>query len=234
MRLIQHNRNKGYGASLKTGVRASKFDTLVMLDADGQHDPGFVPKLVELARTYDLVVGTRTKGSNSPVLRRPGKWILRLVASYLVGTRIPDLNSGFRVCHKDLVTRYSHFLPDGFSFWTTLTLAAQKENRDIAWPPIEVARRKGRSTARPIQDGYNTLLLIIRIIVLFDPLKVFLPSSLIIGPLGIVFSIYSLVRFQVFPEGGVLLIVTSILLFFFGILADQISELRRGSTSEPK
>lgn len=230
-RLISHGVNKGYGASLKSGIRAANFDLVVMMDSDGQHDPRDIVPMAELARANDLVVGARSKQSHTPPLRRPGKWLLQAVANYLAGMRIPDLNSGFRAFKRDFVLEYTHILPSGFSFSTTLTLAALKQNYKVAWMPITTAKRAGKSTVNPIADGYNTFILILRTIVLFDPLKVFLPPSIFLGLFGVLFSCYGILRFRSVPESGVIVIVSAILLFFLGILADSISALRLGMKS---
>jgi glycosyltransferase involved in cell wall biosynthesis len=231
VQVISHRSNKGYGASLKTGIRAAAYDLIVMMDSDGQHDPADVLRLVEMAAEHDMVVGARIRGSHSPALRRPGKWLLKMVANYLAGVKIPDLNSGFRIFSRDLALRFMHILPNGFSFTTTLTLACLKENYRIGWMPIMVTPRSGKSTVKPIQDGYNTFILILRTIVLFDPLKVFLPPSILLGLFGVLFSIYGIIRFKSLPETGVLVITTAIILFFLGILADSISALRLGMRS---
>jgi glycosyltransferase involved in cell wall biosynthesis len=199
LRVISHGVNKGYGAALKTGVRAARHDLVVMMDSDGQHDPCDVLRLAALAGGCDMVVGARSNGSYAPTLRKPGKWLLRVTANYLAGTKIPDLNSGLRAFHRDLALRFAHILPNGFSFTTTLTLACLKEHYKITWTPITVVKRTGHSTVNPLTDGYNTFILILRTIVLFDPLKVFLPPSLLLGLFGILFSLYGLVRFRPFP-----------------------------------
>jgi glycosyltransferase involved in cell wall biosynthesis len=229
--LISHRINKGYGASLKTGVRAARYDLIVMMDADGQHDPADVLRAVDLAEDFDMVVGARGASSHSPALRKPGKFALRVVANYLAGMNIPDLNSGMRAFRRDLVERFVHILPNGFSFTTTLTLASLKENYRVGWMPIVVNRRSGVSTVNPLRDGYNTFILILRTIVLFDPLKVFLPPAFLLGLFGATFSAYGIWRYQSFPETGVLVIISAIILFFMGILADSISALRLGMRS---
>lgn len=228
VRLISHPSNRGYGAALKSGVRKAAYDLLVMLDADGQHNSQDVLRLLEQAKDYEVVIGARVKGSHVPLLRRPGKWILGKVANYLAGMRIPDLNSGLRAFRREVVESYFAILPNGFSFSTTFTLAALKDNHKVAWVPITVTKRQGKSTVNPITDGYNTLILILRLIVLFDPLKVFMPVSLLLGLFGLGFLIYNLITFGSLGEADVILIVTAILLFFMGILADSISALRRG------
>lgn len=227
-RLIAHGVNRGYGAALKTGVRAARYDLVVIMDSDGQHDPADVIRLVELSRDHDMVVGARTRGSYSPLLRRPGKWLLQRTADFLTGRRIPDLNSGLRAFRRELVQRFVPILPNGFSFTTTLTLAALKENYRVAWAPIRVTKRAGKSTVHPLRDGVNTLVLILRAVVLFDPLKVFLPPSIVLGLFGVGLSVYGLWRFRSFPESGVVLITAAIILFFMGVLADSISALRLG------
>ncbi|MCU0487051.1 MAG: glycosyltransferase family 2 protein [Anaerolineales bacterium] len=231
VKVLSHRTNKGYGASLKTGIRAAQYGLIVMMDSDGQHNPADVLHLVDMARDYDMVVGTRGRGSHSPTLRRPGKWLLQVTANYLAGVKIPDLNSGLRVFSRELAVRFMHILPNGFSFTTTLTLACLKENFRIGWMPITVRPRSGKSSVKPIRDGYNTFILILRTIVLFDPLKVFLPPSLLLGLFGILFSIYGIIRYNSFPETGVLVITAAIILFFLGILADSISALRLGMRS---
>ncbi|MCK4794789.1 MAG: glycosyltransferase family 2 protein [Desulfobacteraceae bacterium] len=228
VKLLRHSSNKGYGAALKSGIRMSSYDLIVTFDADGQHNATDISGLIELAKTNDMVVGSRDKNSHISRIRRPGKWLLSVVANYLAGKKIPDLNSGFRAFPRDLALRFMHILPNGFSFTTTITLAIIKEGLDIAWFPITTKKRVGSSTVKPIKDGYNTILLILRTIVLFDPLKVFLPPSITLGLFGIIFSSYGLIRFGSFPETGVLVTLAAILLFFFGILADQVSALRRG------
>jgi glycosyltransferase involved in cell wall biosynthesis len=231
IRLLTHRTNKGYGASLKTGVRGAAYDLIVMMDADGQHDPADVLRVVDLAEDFDMVVGARGASSHAPALRKPGKFVLRVVANYLAGMKIPDLNSGLRAFQRDLVERFVHILPNGFSFTTTLTLASLKENYRVGWMPIVVNRRAGVSTVHPLRDGYNTFILILRTIVLFDPLKVFLPPALLLGIFGAAFSAYGIWRYQSFPETGVLVIISAIILFFMGILADSISALRLGMRS---
>jgi glycosyltransferase involved in cell wall biosynthesis len=231
VRLISHAINKGYGASLKTGVRAANYDLVVMIDSDGQHNPDDVLKLVALASENDMVVGARGRGSHAPFIRRPGKWLLQLTANYLAGMKIPDLNSGLRIFRRELALRFLHILPNGFSFTTTLTLASLKENYKVGWMPITVIERSGKSTVDPVRDGYNTFILILRTIVLFDPLKVFLPPSFLLGLFGILFSGYGIWRYQSFPDTGVVVLTAATVLFFMGILADSISALRLGMRS---
>ncbi len=229
VRVIRHRANKGYGAALKSGIRAAGGEIIVTLDSDGQHDPNDIHRLLEELPSSDMVVGMRGKGSHAPSFRKPGKWVLAQVANYLAQTQIPDLNSGFRVIRVSTLKRFLHILPNGFSFSTTLTLALFKEGYNVAYVPITAAPRTGRSTVKPLRDGFNTILLIIRTIALFDPLQVFLPASALLGLIGIVYwildSLY--LRRPNIPSGAVILLVSAVVVFMFGILADQVSAIRR-------
>ncbi|MBI5303286.1 MAG: glycosyltransferase family 2 protein [Chloroflexi bacterium] len=228
-RVMRHRTNKGYGAALKTGIRAASGDIIVMMDADSEHNAAQISKLLDNFGDNDMVVGARAKGSNFPLLRRPGKWLLSQVANYLAQTDIPDLNSGFRAFRKDVAKLFLHILPNGFSFTTTLTLALFKEGYNIAYIPITTAPRVGTSTVNPVKDGLNTLMLIVRIIALFDPLRVFAPTSAILFFIGIGYWILDVVLRQRLniPSGAIVVILASIIIFMFGILADQVSAIRR-------
>lgn len=235
VRVIRHMHNKGYGAALKTGIRATTGDIIVMLDADGEHNAGQISTLLDAFDDNDMVVGARGKDSHAPLLRRPGKWILSQVANYLAQTKIPDLNSGFRAFRRDVALRFLHILPNGFSFTTTLTLALFKEGYNTAYVPITTTPRVGKSTVSPIRDGFNTIMLIIRIIALFDPIKVFLPTSIALFLIGLVYWVGSMVfrysakidPFVHIPTGAMIMMVSSVIVFMFGILADQVSAIRR-------
>ncbi len=235
VRVIRHLHNKGYGAGLKTGMRAAAGDVVVMMDADSEHSAEQISLLLDHLGDNDMVVGARGKGSHAPLLRRPGKWLLSQVANYLAETNIPDLNSGLRAVRRDVALRFLHILPNGFSFTTTLTLALFKEGYNTAYVPITTTPRVGTSTVNPIRDGVNTLMLIIRIVSLFDPIKVFLPTSMALFLIGAIYWIGSgLFRYMQhiepafhIPTGAMFVMVSSVIVFMFGILADQVSAIRR-------
>ena len=230
VRVIRHRINKGYGAALKTGIRAAQGDVIVMMDADGEHSAAHIQSLLDALGDNDMVVGARGKGSHAPLVRRPGKWVLSKVANYLAQTEIPDLNSGLRAFRKEVAQLFLHILPNGFSFTTTLTLALFKEGYNIAYVPITTTPRFGsRSTVNPIRDGLNTIMLIIRIIALFDPLRVFVPTSALLFGIGVVYWILDIVLRQRLniPSGAIVVILASVIIFMFGILADQVSAIRR-------
>ncbi|MBN1884645.1 MAG: glycosyltransferase family 2 protein [Candidatus Krumholzibacteriota bacterium] len=224
-RLVSQPYNKGYGAALKAGIRNASHETIVMMDSDGQHRPEDLDRLLEHAGTHDMVVGQRRKAGG---IRAPGKKLLSMVADYLSGVRIPDLNSGFRVFTKKTVGEFLHICPNGFSFTTTITLAYLRAGYSVKYVPIRTEERIGRaSNVRFFGDGYKTFLLIVRVIVLFNPLKVFMPVSIVLFLAGALFTIYGIVAYRRAPNMGMLAILTSVLVFFMGIFADQISAIRR-------
>ena len=228
VRVIRHSSNKGYGASLKTGIRNASGDYVIMMDSDGQHDPAYLPEIARLLEDHDMVIGTRSSGSHKVRSRQAGKRIIRWVGEYLVEQKLPDYNSGLRGFRKDLIRGMLHFLPNGFSFSTTSTLAFLKEGYSIGTLPIDVGARQGRpSNVKFLKDGSKTIMLILRIIMLFNPLKIFLPSSLIITAAGLIFGIYGYLVTARFSNGAIVLTVLGMFLFFIGLVSDQISILNR-------
>jgi glycosyltransferase involved in cell wall biosynthesis len=227
VKVIRHPHNKGYGASLKTGIRNTTSEVIFFMDADLQHNPADIPRLIHYIGDYDMVVGARTRKSKIPLLRRPGKKVLSKVANYLAGTKIPDLNSGFRAIKRERIMKFMHILPNGFSFTTTITLAFIKSAYDIKYVPIETPIRVGKSKIKPFRDGFSFILLILRTIVLFDPLKVFVPIASGLFLTGIVYSIYTIITEFDVPDTAVLLISMGVITFIFALLSDQISALRR-------
>ncbi len=229
VQVVRHEFNKGYGAALKTGVRDALGEIVLFFDGDGQHDARDVVRLLEHFPEYDMVVGARTKNSSyKPLLRRPGKRILSVFANFLAGTKIPDLNSGLRAFKKDILLKYMHLLPSGFSFSTTSTFAFLKSNRRIKYVPIATRKRIGKSSVKQFRHGSQTIMLMLRLIVLFEPLKVFLPTSFLLFALGCASMVQNLI---VTPFGiadaTILLLISSLLIFFFGLLTDQVSAMRR-------
>lgn len=228
VQVARHNVNKGYGAALKTGVRKSRGEKVLMMDSDGQHDPAYVPELVEMLQDHDMVIGTRTSDSFQVKTRQAGKRVIRWVGEYLVEQKLPDYNSGFRGFDRKLIESMLHIMPNGFSFSTTSTLAFLKEGYSIGTFPIVVEERKGRaSNVKFLKDGPKTIMLILRIIMLFNPLKIFLPASLVAVLGGIGFGIYGYLVAERFSNGAIVLTILGMLLFFIGLVADQISILNR-------
>lgn len=224
--LLQHVTNKGYGASLKTGIRHARTNKIITMDSDGQHNADAVEEIVRQLDNSPLVIGERTADSHQVANRKLGKWIIRVVGEFLVEQKLPDFNSGFRGFDRKIIRSLLHLMPNGFSFSTTSTLAFLKEGYSIATVPIKVTPRVGRaSSVRPVKDGIKTLMLLLRIIMLFNPLKIFLPASLAVGLWGFVTAIVDIWHTARVSNGAVTVMVMAMFLFFFGLLADQIAIL---------
>lgn len=232
VKVITHKVNRGYGASLKTGLTNSETELVAFYDADGQHSPEELEKLWNAWTDQDMIVGQRVKGSHFSISRAPGKWVLGKTANFLAGRKIPDLNSGLRIVKRDLIKKYLQLFPDGFSFSTTSTIAFMGDKREVEYIPIKTAKRVGKSSVSQIKDGFNTILLILRLIVLFNPLKVFVPASFFLILISLIYEIlwgyiYS-PHLRMLP-GALLTFLTGIIIFFFALIMDQISQIRRNS-----
>jgi len=228
VRLVNNERNLGYGAAIKRGVRAANHNYIALIDADGQHDPKDILKLAQLAPDNDMVVGARTKASHRSWVRKPGLKVLHILANYLVDYKIPDLNSGLRIIDKEYFNLYKHLFSDSFSLSTTSTLAFLKAGLKIKYVPIITRKRLGKSTVKQGLHGMMTILLILRVIMVFDPLKIFMPSSVVCLAIGVIFSLYGIIDYGRLPNSGVIIIIVGVMLFFNGLIADQISAVRRG------
>lgn len=229
--VLQHPYNIGYGAALKTGIRAAKHNAIVIMDADRQHrDFEDIDRLLEHIDTYDMVVGARSFESYQPFFRRIGKWFFTKLANYLIQKKIPDLNSGFRAFRKELVVNHLPLLPNRFSFTTTLTLLTFSEGKTVKYVPIKTYKRVGKSTVKLFKDGFETILSMLRIIMLFNPLRVFLPFSIILFILGITRLFTGIIVGIDYTITSILGILSGLLIFFFGLLADQIASLRRDAS----
>ncbi len=225
-RVIRHLQNMGYGAAIKTGIRSAQTEWVLIMDADGQHRIEDVLRLSQLIDKCDMGVGHRTGLVHSTLWRLPGKWLLGLIANYLARQTIPDLNSGLRLIRRDLALKYLHICPSGFSFSTTITLAFHNRKYDVIYVPIQVEKRYSGKSMVSIGTGLDTLILILRIASLFDPLRIFVPLSVSMGLFGICFSIYYIIAAFTISGAPILLIVSSLILFTLGLLCDQISQLR--------
>jgi glycosyltransferase involved in cell wall biosynthesis len=223
--LIEHEVNRGYGASLKNGLQRAKTEYILIADADGTYPLEDIPKLLADAPNFDMVVGART-GSvvHIPFMRRPGKWIITRLAEYLSGRKIPDLNSGLRVFRRDAALRFLSLYPEGFSFTTTITLAMLTNHYRVKFMPINYHKRVGKSSIHPLRDFTNFTILIIRICAYFKPLNVFVPPALvlILGGLTKGFLDYH-------DQGhlgllAIALALTGVQMLFIGLLADLIDQ----------
>lgn len=233
VRMLRHADNRGYGASLKTGISAAAGDVIGIIDADGSYPAAAFPTLLDaLAEGVDMVVGVRhgSKGA-FPLLRRPGKAIIQVLAAFLVGRRIPDLNSGMRLMRRSLLDRYAHLLPDGFSFTTTITLAALTNQHGVRWVDVPFSTRVGHSsiTLRRglFQEFPNFLSLVVRIITYFRPLRFFGVASLLFLLAGGVNVVRTLVFEHNVSDASLLFLVVGVQVGLMGLIADLIVRSRR-------
>lgn len=227
--VLTHPYNKGYGATLKTGIRFATNRTVIFLDADGQHDSNDIPRLLAERKTYDMVVGARKGTTGSPLWRKPGKMFLKWLVNNLTGENIPDFNSGYRALDREMALRFLPIMPDGFSFSTTSTIAVFKGGYLVQYLPITVANRIGTSTVTAA-DGFRTIMLIIRLVTLFAPLRVFLPISAITFLIGLIFTAHGYIHTGEASVKGLIALLAAVQFFLFGIMVDQVVSVRRGES----
>ncbi|MDR3604027.1 MAG: glycosyltransferase family 2 protein [Syntrophaceae bacterium] len=227
--VIRHPTNKGNGACLKTALRSLKGGIIAVLDADGQHDPAELPRILDQLKDFDLVVGARnfSNQEGSP-LRNLGNRLLRGLASFLAERDIPDLTSGFRAFRHEVAIKFLHLYPNGYSFPSTSTLSFITAGYNVTFTPIAVNSRPvhTKSKLRPFRDGFRFIMFILRIITMTNPNKIFLPAGLIMVLMGIFLTVRNLILFQQFSGGVVLFLAGGINIIFFGLILDQFASLR--------
>ena len=224
--VISHPYSKGNGAAIKTGARAASGDVIVFMDADGQHDPADIPRLLaRLDQGYDMVVGARQKGSQASVGRGVANGFYNRLASYMTGHKVEDLTSGFRVVRADKFREFLYLLPNGFSYPTTSTMAFFRAGYSVAYEPIHAAKRIGKSHIRLLRDGARFLLIIFKIGSLYSPLKLFLPLALLLFALGTGWYGFTYFAIRRFTNMSVLLYVGSVMVFLMGLISEQITAL---------
>jgi glycosyltransferase involved in cell wall biosynthesis len=222
----RHSGNHGYGAALKTGIRAAVYDLICIIDADGTYPVEDLPRLIAACANADMVVGARTgRKAHVPWVRRPAKYFLGCLANYLTETKIPDLNSGMRVIRRGLVLEYMDILPDRFSFTTTITLAGLCDGYLVEFLPIEYRRRIGGSKIKPY-DAINFLILILRTMSYFRPLRMLVPLALLLFGVGFGKLIWDFCYVNV-KGTSVLLCLAALQVLVLGVVADLICFLRR-------
>jgi glycosyltransferase involved in cell wall biosynthesis len=226
VRVLRNRRNRGYGASLVRGIAAASYEWILIIDADGTYPATAIAGLLDLADTNEMVVGARiTKQREIPLVRRPAKWFLTRLASYLARRDVPDLNSGLRLMRRELVDTYRYLLPTGFSFTTTITLAAMSNDHEIAYVPIDYHARVGKSKIRP-GHAYDFLILVLRTIIFFNPLRVFIPVGALMAAVGLAKFIYDL-TLQNVSESALLGLLGALIVWMVGLLADQNARVAR-------
>jgi glycosyltransferase involved in cell wall biosynthesis len=224
--VIRHPYNKGNGAAVKTGIRHAHGEFVLIVDADGQHQPADAARLAARLGEYDLVVGARAAATQATAARRRGNEVLNAFASYLTGRSIPDLTSGFRGARREHLHEFLHLLPNGFSTPTTTTLAFIKAGYNVAFEPVAARQRVGQSKIRLTRDGASFFLILLKVITLFSPLRVFVPISTLSFAVGALYGIGNFALTGRIPNGAVILILFAALVFLVGLVSEQIASLR--------
>jgi glycosyltransferase involved in cell wall biosynthesis len=226
-RVLSSPYSMGNGAAIKRGARAATGEILVFMDADGQHDPGLIRQLLDtLDAGYDMVVGARDSSGQANAGRGAANAFYNRLASWMTGHRIADLTSGFRAVRADKFREFLHLLPNGFSYPTTSTMAFFRSAYPVAYVSIPVARRVGTSShIRPLRDGLRFLLIIFKIATLYSPLKLFAPTAVVFGLLGLGYYAWTFTTEGRFTNMSALLLSASVIVFLIGLISEQITAL---------
>jgi glycosyltransferase involved in cell wall biosynthesis len=225
-RVVRHPYNKGNGAAVKSGIRHATGDFVLIVDADGQHPPEDALRIVARLGEFDLVVGARGDETQATAARRVGNSLVNRVASFLTGRVIPDLTSGFRGARRECLREFIHLLPNGFSTPTTTTLAFIKAGYNVAFEPIHARQRTGQSKIRLARDGARFFVIILKIVTLFSPLRIFLPVSAAAFVLGAGYAVWTIYSQSHVTNSSVLLIMFAVIVFLVGLVSEQIASLR--------
>jgi glycosyltransferase involved in cell wall biosynthesis len=228
--VVRHAHNRGYGAALKTGIRHARYGWIAIMDADGTYPPAALATLLDAAASgeHDMVVAARTGARvHIPLVRRPAKWVLARIASYLCARPIPDLNSGLRLMRREALARHLQLLPSGFSFTSTLTVAMLSGGEPVHFVPIDYHPRVGRSKIRPLRDTLGFLQLVLRTGLYFAPLRFFLPVSAALVALAIAITVASHVLLgRIMDATAAIVFMTAVQVVAIGLLADLIVKRR--------
>ncbi len=224
--VVRHPYNKGNGAAVKTGIRAATGDHVLIIDGDGQHRPADAVRLVSYLGDYDLVIGARSSRTQATQARLIGNTLLNRLAGYLTSRDVPDLTSGFRAAKRSVLRTFIHLLPNGFSTPTTTTLAFIKGGYNVRFEPVEAEARVGKSKIRLVQDGAKFFIIILKIVTIFSPMRVFAPISSLAFLLGTAYGLWTVVTDHKIANGSVLLILFAVVVFLVGLVSEQIAALR--------
>lgn len=225
-KVVTHPYSKGNGAAIKTGAREANGDIIVFMDADGQHDPNDIPRLIEkISEGYDLVVGARQKGSQASLGRGIANGLYNNLATFMTEHQVEDLTSGFRAVRADKFREFLYLLPNGFSYPTTSTMAFFRAGYSVAYLPIHAAKRIGKSHIKPIKDGMRFFIIIFKIATLFSPLKMFIPIAATLFLMATGWYGYTLWGAGRFTNMSALLYTGSVMIFLMGLISEQITAL---------
>lgn len=223
---IHHLYPRGNGAAIKTGARAARGAIIVFMDADGQHRPGDIPRLLaKLDEGYDMAVGSRDYASHAGVHRGIANTLFNRFASWMVNHRVDDLTSGFRAVRTEYFRRYLYLLPNSFSYPTTCTMSFFRAGLGVVYIPVSMPERIGNSHIRPFRDGIRFLLIILKIGTMYSPLKLFLPISVGFFAVGLGYYLFTFFSYNRFTNMSALLFIAAILTFLIGIVSEQITTL---------
>ena len=222
----KHPHNIGNGAAIKTGLRYASGEWVLMMDADGQHKPTDIARLLEHKNNYDMVVGARSKGSRTSWHRDLANFIYNWLASYITKFKVEDLTSGFRLVKNERVNKFIYLLPNTFSYPTTITMAYLRSGLSIKYVPIQTLARKGKSKIKLFQDGIRFLLIITRIATLFSPFRIFLPVSGLFLIVGLGYYMFTFITQHRFTNMSALLLSSSVIIFMMGLVSEQVSQMR--------
>jgi len=226
VKVISHPHPLGNGAAIKTGARNATGEVIVFMDADGQHDPDDIERLLhKLAEGYDMVVGARQSSSHASTKRQFGNALFNKLASFMTGQKIEDLTSGFRAVRAQHFKKFLYLLPNGFSYPTTSTMAFFRSALPVAYIPIKAGKREGKSKINLLKDGLRFFIIILKIGALFSPMRLFLPASALCFLFGVINHVNSYISSGTFSNGSLFLYVASVFIFLMGILSEQISSL---------
>ena len=228
----KHPYNIGNGAAIKKGLRYASGDWIVMMDADGQHRPEDIGKILEYKDDFDMVVGARSKGSKTSWHRDMANFIYNKLASYITKFKIEDLTSGFRLVRSDRVSKFIYLLPNTFSYPTTLTMAYLRSGLSIKYVPIKTQARKGKSKIKLFQDGIRFFLIITKIATLFSPFRIFLPVSFLFFITGLGYYLFTFITQHRFTNMSMLLLSSAVIIFMMGLVSEQISQIRYNRAEE--
>ncbi len=231
--LINHPYSMGNGAAIKSGTRAAQASTIVFMDADGQHRPEDIQRLLDkMNEGYDMVVGARESDTQASIFRGLANGAYNRLASVMTGYRIEDLTSGFRAVRTRHFRKFLYLLPNGFSYPTTSTMAFFRSGLPVAYVPIRAAQRDGKSNIRLLRDGARFFVIIVKVGALFSPMRLFLPTSAVIFLLGLIYYAYTFLTEHRFTNMSAMLFSTSVIVFLIGIISEQISALHYKAADE--
>ena len=232
-KVVTHPYSMGNGAAIKSGARAASGKYLLFMDADGQHQPADISKLIEqLSHGFSMIIGAREPTSHASKPRRLMNYLYNKIASVMTGFEILDLTSGFRLVESRKFRQFLYLLPNGFSYPTTITMAFLRSGYPIKFTWIKARQREGKSNIKPLKDGIRFLLIILKVGALFSPMRLFLPISAAIFTTGVAYYGYTYFTQGRFTNMSAVLFLASLIIFLIGIIGEQISSLHYQASQE--